>query len=112
MKLSKLLARKSNKNVRGQGMSEYLIIVALIAVAGIAVMGLFGGAARNQVAAIASEIGGNTDAESEAASTRADQLSDTALLDSDVEVNMSNFAENNDTLRSGTATARDAARSN
>ena len=50
----------SRKNVRGQGMSEYLIIVALVAVAGIAVMGLFGGAATNQVSGLANALGGGT----------------------------------------------------
>ena len=52
------LFKSNSKKVRGQGMSEYLIIVALIAVAGIAVMGLFGRAAQNQVAGMAAEIAG------------------------------------------------------
>ena len=46
------------KKIKGQGLSEYLIIVALIAVAAIAVVGLFGGAAQNQVAGLAAEISG------------------------------------------------------
>ncbi|OUR88230.1 hypothetical protein A9Q81_24485 [Gammaproteobacteria bacterium 42_54_T18] len=68
----------TRKNVRGQGMSEYLIIVALIAVAGIAVMGLFGGAARNQVAGMALEISGQEgsgstgDAQADATAAAAD----------------------------------------
>lgn len=69
---------KSNaKKIRGQGMSEYLIIVALIAVAGIAVMGLFGNTARNQVAGLAQELAGGdgtasmqtADTDSQAAAT-------------------------------------------
>ncbi len=52
------LFKSAQKKARGQGMSEYLIIVALIAVAGIAVMGLFGGAAQKQVAGLAAEISG------------------------------------------------------
>ena len=44
--------------ITGQGMTEYLIIVALIAVAAIGVYGLFGSAVRNQVASMAAEIGG------------------------------------------------------
>jgi Flp pilus assembly pilin Flp len=42
----------------GQGMTEYIIIVALIAVAAIAVMQLFGATIRNQMAAISQEVAG------------------------------------------------------
>ena len=41
---------------RGQGMTEYIIIVALIAVGAIAVYQYFGQTVRNQTAAIATEI--------------------------------------------------------
>lgn len=59
MKLSQTIARtRSRKTIRGQGMSEYLIIVGLIAVAGIAVMGLFGGTVRNQLGGMAEELSG------------------------------------------------------
>jgi len=43
---------------RGQGMTEYIIIVAMIAVAAIAVYQRFGQTVRNQTAAIATEIAG------------------------------------------------------
>jgi Flp pilus assembly pilin Flp len=43
---------------RGQGMTEYIIIVALIAVAGISVFQLFGNTLRNQTAALANEMAG------------------------------------------------------
>lgn len=42
----------------GQGMSEYLIIVALIAVAAIGVVGFMGDTVSNQMAAMALEISG------------------------------------------------------
>lgn len=42
----------------GQGMTEYIIIVALIAVAAIAVYQLFGATVRNQTAGIAMEVAG------------------------------------------------------
>jgi type IV pilus assembly protein PilA len=42
----------------GQGMTEYIIIVALIAVAAIAVYQLFGATVRGQTAGIAMEIAG------------------------------------------------------
>jgi hypothetical protein len=43
---------------RGQGMTEYIIIVALIAVAAIGVYALFGKTIRNQVAGLAGEVAG------------------------------------------------------
>lgn len=43
---------------RGQGMTEYIIIVAMIAVAAIAVYQYFGQTVRNQTAAIAQELSG------------------------------------------------------
>jgi Flp pilus assembly pilin Flp len=48
----------------GQGMTEYIIIVALIAVAAIGVYTLFGKTIRAQVAGLANEVsgqGGSTD---------------------------------------------------
>ncbi len=50
---------KSNRQTqRGQGMTEYIIIVAMIAVAAIAVYQYFGQTVRNQTAAIAQELSG------------------------------------------------------
>jgi len=42
----------------GQGMTEYIIIVALIAIAGIAAFKLFGGTMQSQVGGIATELSG------------------------------------------------------
>lgn len=53
----KLHPRKQRKQA-GQGMTEYIIIVALIAVAAIAVTQLFGTTVRTQMGAIAKEVGG------------------------------------------------------
>lgn len=44
---------------RGQGMTEYIVIVAMVAVAAIAVYQYFGQTVRNQTAAIAQELAGN-----------------------------------------------------
>ncbi|MES2161624.1 MAG: hypothetical protein V4476_10750 [Pseudomonadota bacterium] len=49
---------KSFRQQLGQGMTEYIVIVALIAVAAIAVYQLFGATVRNQTAAIALEVSG------------------------------------------------------
>ena len=53
--------KKLNMNLfrqRGQGMMEYVIIVALIAVAAIGVYSVFGQTVRNQTAGLANEIAG------------------------------------------------------
>lgn len=64
---------KSCHPQRGQGMTEYIIIVAMIAIAAIAVYQYFGQTVRNQTAAIAQELSGQdgTSARS-AAQTSAD----------------------------------------
>ncbi|KQQ91782.1 Flp family type IVb pilin [Massilia sp. Leaf139] len=50
---------KLKRKQRGQGMMEYVIIVALIAVAAIGVYSTFGQTVRNQTAGLAKEISGN-----------------------------------------------------
>jgi Flp pilus assembly pilin Flp len=55
----KQVAKQARATQRGQGMTEYIIIVALIAVAAIITYQFFGSAVRNQTASIASEIGGD-----------------------------------------------------
>jgi Flp pilus assembly pilin Flp len=49
---------KAMRHQLGQGMTEYIIIVAMIAVAAIATYQFFGKTVRNQTAAIANEIAG------------------------------------------------------
>ena len=50
--------RRSGLRQLGQGMTEYIIIVALIAVSAIGVYSLFGKTIRNQVAGLAGEVAG------------------------------------------------------
>jgi len=96
MKLSNIT---SPKRIAGQGMSEYLIIVALIAVAGIAVMGLFGGAARNQVAGLASEIAGNTKAETDVAMNESATQADAAIVDAGAGISLSSYSGSDDVMK-------------
>lgn len=68
----------SKHRQRGQGMTEYIVVVALIAVAAIAVYQLFGQVVRSQTAAMARELAGQdgsaqSKAARSAASTAADQ---------------------------------------
>lgn len=61
---------------RGQGMTEYIIIVALVAVAAIAVYQLFGQVIRSQTAAMAQELAGEDgSAQSQAAQSAAQAAS-------------------------------------
>lgn len=74
----------------GQGMTEYIIIVALIAVAAIGAFSFFGDTARNQVAAMASELGGSS---GESAVNRATDAGEAAVELVDQDINLSNYHE-------------------
>jgi type IV pilus assembly protein PilA len=65
----------------GQGMTEYIIIVALIAIAAIAIYGFFGDTIRGQMGIMTAELAGSTATaditdQQNAASTAARGLSD------------------------------------
>ncbi len=70
--ITKLHTQNARKRQLGQGMSEYIIITALIALAAITVVGAFGNVVQEQFAAMAGALAGDEDveaAESEAAAT-------------------------------------------
>lgn len=69
MKTKQLINALNGKAIRGQGMTEYIIIVALIAVAAIGVFRFYGNTARSQVAVAASELGGQSSAAARTAAT-------------------------------------------
>jgi len=77
---------KSNKNVKGQGMVEYIIIVALIAIAAIGVYSQFGKGVRSQMAGMTQELSGQSADVSDAtkAATESKKLAET-------ENNLSNY---------------------
>jgi uncharacterized protein YjbJ (UPF0337 family) len=52
------MSLKSRARQLGQGMTEYIIIVALIAISAIVVYNLFGSTVRQQVGGMAAELGG------------------------------------------------------
>jgi len=54
------IAMFGRRGQRGQGMTEYIIIVALIAIAAIGVFTFFGGTVRSQAAGIAKELSGQS----------------------------------------------------
>ncbi|WP_024609570.1 hypothetical protein [Pseudoalteromonas sp. TB64] len=74
----------------GQGLTEYIIIVALIAVSAIGVYSFFGKTIRNQVAALATEIAGN-DSGSQIANAKAAAVS--ASVTANKNYNLGNYNE-------------------
>ncbi|MDR2881231.1 MAG: hypothetical protein LBV29_04965 [Azoarcus sp.] len=91
MKFTKL--RKTRRLVRqlGQGMTEYIIIAAVIGIASIAIYTLFGDVLRHQTAAAGVALSGHdgSDQMSSAANTAI-----AAKMEADVGRDMKNFAEN------------------
>lgn len=81
---------------RGQGMTEYIIIVALIAVSAIGVYAMFGQTIRHQTAALASEMSGKT-SESENNINRAGEASGQATNKANQGKGLNNFNVGNDT---------------
>jgi len=77
------------KNQSGQGMTEYIIIVALIAIAAIAAFTYFGKTVRNQTAAMSESLAGKesaaqtdvSDAATAAGKASTDAKSDKTLQD-------------------------------
>ena len=76
----------------GQGMTEYIIIVALIAVAAIGVYSFFGKTLRNQTASIATELGGGDGA---TATSKAAAAAGKAATDADKGKGLDKFTGGN-----------------
>ena len=83
--------RSSKIQQRGQGMTEYIIIVALIAIAAIAVYQYFGNTVRNQTAAVANELAGNDGTTAKAAAQAA---ATTAATEANTKRNLDTFTGN------------------
>ena len=77
---------------RGQGMTEYIIIVGLIAIAAISVFGLFGDTVEQQISGMAAELAGG---DGSGAQTNAAASATSALTDADNTNNLSNYHGNN-----------------
>ena len=82
---------KLKSKQRGQGMTEYIIIVALIAIAVIAVYQYLGNTVQNQTAAIASELAG---ADGTAAKTAAQTAAATAATEANTKRNLGTYTGN------------------
>jgi len=90
MKFSKRFGGR--KMQRGQGMTEYIIIVALIAIAAIGVYSAFGHTLQHQVAAVTEGLAGkDPTAEVTAAGTEA---TSTAVTDASQQLGMDTYNKN------------------
>ena len=76
----------------GQGMTEYIIVVAVVAVAAIGIYSLLGQTIRNQTAGIAQEIAGNDGGSAMAA---ASSSANSARSQANVRKGLSNYNEDN-----------------
>lgn len=85
------MAISTKRKQHGQGMTEYIIIVALIAIAAIAVYRLFGNTVRSQTAAIAQELSGN---DGTSAKSDAQAASSKAESEAATKRNLDNFTGN------------------
>nr|WP_099743760.1 pilus assembly protein [Acidovorax sp. 62] len=75
---------------RGQGMTEYIIILGLIAIAAIAAFSFFGQTVRGQVAGMANEVGGEDGSKG---IDIAKQAADKALTNAQKNMNMKTYTE-------------------
>lgn len=86
-------ARTAKGKQFGQGMMEYIIIVALIAIAAIGVYSMFGKTVRNQSAGLAKELSGN---KSDAQITAAGTSSTNASTRADTTKGLAEYNKDND----------------
>lgn len=82
--------RGFKKHHRGQGMTEYIIIAALIAVAAIGVFSLFGKTVRYQAGVMATSVGGG---DGKKANQESRGIGNGAQAIAGKATNMSNFAD-------------------
>ncbi|MEY2777461.1 MAG: hypothetical protein RLY30_1559 [Pseudomonadota bacterium] len=86
------MKRKQLRRPSGQGMTEYIVVVAVVAVAAIGVYSLLGQTIRNQTAGIAQEIAGN---DGGAALSAASTSANSARLQANNRKDLSNYSDDN-----------------
>lgn len=77
----------------GQGMTEYIIIVALIAIAAIGIFGKFGDVVSNQMAATTQELAG-TDGSQEVATADAAATAASIIQQQRPEIGLNDYTDN------------------
>jgi Flp pilus assembly pilin Flp len=96
--MKKLAMRRFALKQKGQGMMEYVIIVAMIAVAAIGVYSVFGQTIRNQTAGLANEVAG---VESQDQIDNAGTTAGTAATRANTTKGMGNYDDENDAGAAG-----------
>lgn len=91
VKSNQLNSVAKRKKSFGQGMTEYIIIVGVIAVAAIGVFGYFGDVLKDQTAGMANELAGGDAATNKAAAQASAAAATTASADHN---DLSNYDEN------------------
>ncbi len=81
-----------NNKQRGQGMTEYIIIVALIAIAAIAAFSYFGQSVRSQTAGMALEIAGQS---SDKAVEKAQSAANSAIEQGSAKKGLADYGKDN-----------------
>lgn len=89
----KSFVNHQGRQQRGQGMMEYIIIVALIAVSAIGVYGMFGKTVRNQTAGLANEVAGK---KADNMITAAGAAAQTAAERGDITKGLAEYNKDND----------------
>lgn len=84
------------RNQSGQGMTEYIIIVALIAIAAIAAFTYFGSTVRNQTAAMTEELAGQS---GKTQTEAAGKAADAAASDAATTKSLKNYADSADKVQ-------------
>lgn len=85
-------SKKKERKQQGQGMTEYIIIVALIGVAAIGIYRLFGDTVRQQMAGLANELSGQ---DAKADIDKAQKSAKTASTNASQQKNLGNYNTNN-----------------
>lgn len=80
------------RNQSGQGMTEYIIIVALIAVAAIGAFSYFGKTVRNQTAAMSESLAGNK-SEAQSDTQKAGESAKQAGASGDKTLNLKSYVD-------------------
>jgi Flp pilus assembly pilin Flp len=91
-KLSKRIVGRRNQF--GQGMTEYIIIVALVAIGAIAVYSAFGHTVQDQMSGITNSLAGNT-AAANTAVTNAGTEANKATSDAAQNLDLTDYTKNN-----------------
>jgi Flp pilus assembly pilin Flp len=92
MKPIQPMHRRCLRRPRGQGMTEYIIIVALIAIAAIGVYNLFGRTVRHQTAGIAAALGGDGTSAQDA-NKSGNESGKQAVTEAEAKIGLENFTE-------------------